>query len=93
MIVCLSKPVKHYKIYAFNTKFAENMLNLSNSEFLQVERKITRQFPIVRSIRDRKTLDTGYNLISREQAKRLWCGVRRVALNEYKKIINERRYY
>ena len=69
------------------------MLNLSNSEFLQVERKITRQFPIVQSISDRKTLDTGYNLTSREQAKRLWCGVRRVALNEYKKIINERRYY
>lgn len=69
------------------------MLNLSNSEFLQMEREITRQFPIVRSIRDRKTLDTGYNLISREQAKRLWYGVRRVALNEYKKIINERRYY
>ena len=69
------------------------MLNLSNSEFLQVERKITRQFPIVRSIGDRKMLDTGYNLINREQAKRLWCGVRRVALNEYKKIINERRYY
>ena len=93
MVVCFSKPVKHYKIYAFNTKFAENMLNLSNSEFLQVERKITRQFPIVRSIGDRKMLDTGYNLINREQAKRLWCGVRRVALNEYKKIINERRYY
>lgn len=93
MIVCFSKPIRHYKIYAFNTKFAENMLNLSNSEFLQVEREITRQFPIVWSIRDKQTLDTGYNLISREQAKRLWCGVRRVALNEYKKIINERRYY
>ena len=93
MIVCLSKPVKHYKIYAFNTKFAENMLNLSNSEFLQVEREITRQFPIVRSIRDKQTLDTGYDLTDREQAKRLWCGVRRVALNEYKRIINERRYY
>ena len=47
MIVCFSKPIRHYKIYAFNTKFAENMLNLSNSEFLQVEREITRQFPIV----------------------------------------------
>ena len=93
MIVCLSKPVKHYKIYAFNTKFAENMLNLSNSEFLQVERKITRQFPIVQGIRNKQTLDTGYDLTDHEQAKKLWYGVRRVALNEYKKIINERRYY
>ena len=93
MIVCFSKPVKHYKIYAFNTKFAENMLNLSNSEFLQVERKITRQFPIVQSICNRQTLDTDYDLTDREQAKKLWCGVRRVALNEYKRIINERRYY
>ena len=61
--------------------------------FLQVERKITKQFPIVQSIHDRQTLDTGYNLTDREQAKKLWCGVRHIALNEYKRIINERRYY
>lgn len=93
MIICFSKPVRHYKIHGSNTKFAENMLNLSNSEFLQVEREITRQFPIVQNIRNKQTLDTGYDLTDREQAKKLWNDVRRVALKEYKRIISERRYF